>query len=63
MKLLKFLSPKYSHPDPQVRAKTVAKMKDIPRLIDVLKKDPNPEVRNVAYKRIHELRPGKKKEK
>jgi hypothetical protein len=61
LKILSFFSSKYTHPDPQIRRKAVSKMKDIPQLIEILKKDPDPNVRNVAHERIYELRKSRKK--
>jgi hypothetical protein len=55
MKFSDIFLPKIARSDPEVRKKAVENEIDVELLKKVLQNDSNPEVREVAQKRIHEL--------
>jgi hypothetical protein len=57
MKFQDFFLPKISRSDPEVRKKAVREEIDVELLKQVMKKDADPEVRNLARERLHTLRP------
>jgi hypothetical protein len=57
MKFQDFFLPKISRSDPEVRKNAVREEIDVELLKQVMKKDADPEVRNLARERLHTLRP------
>lgn len=57
MKFQDFFLPKISRSDPEVRKKAVREEINVELLKQVMKKDADPEVRNLARERLHKLRP------
>jgi hypothetical protein len=57
MKFQDFFLPKISRSDPEVRTKAVREEIDVELLKQVMKKDADPEVQNLARERLHTLRP------
>jgi len=56
MKFSDIFLPKIARSDPEVRKKAVASEIDVELLKKVIEKDSNPEVRDLAKKRIEQLR-------
>jgi len=56
MKFSDIFLPKIARSDPEVRKKAVANEIDVELLKKVIEKDSNPEVRDLAKKRIEQLR-------
>jgi hypothetical protein len=57
MKFQDFFLPKISRSDPEVRKKAVREEINAELLKQVIVKDPDQEVRDLAKKRLHEIRP------
>jgi hypothetical protein len=57
MKFQDFFLPKISRSDPEVRKKGVREEINVELLKQVMKKDADPEVRNLARERLHTIRP------
>ena len=57
MKLQDFFLPKISRSDPEVRKKAVREEINVELLKQVMVKDSDQEVRDLARERLHELRP------
>ena len=57
MKFQDFFLPKISRSDPDVRKKAVREEINVELLKQVMVKDPDQEVRDLAKERLHEIRP------
>ena len=57
MKFQDFFLPKISRSDPEVRKKAVREEINVELLKQVMVKDPDQEVRDLAKARLHEIRP------
>ncbi|MGD8338927.1 MAG: hypothetical protein PVG81_16185 [Desulfobacterales bacterium] len=57
MKFQDFFLPKINRSDPEVRKKAVREEINVELLKQVMKKDADPEVRNLARERLHTIRP------
>ena len=57
MKFQDFFLPKISRSDPEVRKKAVREEINVELLKQVMVKDPDQEVRDLAKGRLHEIRP------
>lgn len=57
MKFQDFFLPKISRSDPEVRKKAVREEINVELLKQVMVKDPDQEVRDLAKERLHEIRP------
>ena len=57
MKFQDFFLPKISRSDPEVRKKAVREEINVELLKQVIVKDPDQEVRDLAKQRLHEIRP------
>ncbi len=57
MKFQDFFLPKISRSDPEVRKKAVREEINVELLKQVMVKDTDPQVRDLARERLHEIRP------
>jgi hypothetical protein len=57
MKFQDFFLPKISRSDPEVRKKAIREEINVELLKQVMVKDPDQEVRDLAKERLHEIRP------
>jgi hypothetical protein len=57
MKFQDFFLPKISRSDPEVRKKAVREEINVELLKQVIVKDPDPDVRDLAKERLHKIRP------